>query len=79
MPIQDQFLMASALTIKGKKAHCAGVFLSRFPLLAESSAGCGGEMHCWSCPLSGAEIYFSTVWLLMVSGSVSGAVLFAVC
>ncbi len=33
-------------------------------------------MHGWSCPLSGAEIYFSTVKLLMVAVSASGAVLF---
>lgn len=78
MPIQDHFVMAPALAIfckGGKKVHCAGIFLSRFPLLGERSSGCGDEMHCWSCPLSGAEIYFSTARLLMVSGSVSLAVL----
>lgn len=77
MPIQDYFSMASALTIfcKGEEAHCAGIFHFRFPLVSERSPGCGSEMHHWSCPLSGAEIYFSTVRLLMVSGSVSGAVL----
>ena len=78
IPIEDHFSLASALTIfcKGEKAHCAGIFLFRFPLLSERSPGCGSEMLRWSCPLSGAEIYFSTVRLLMVSGSVLGAVFF---
>lgn len=69
------WLHHSPSSAKGKRAHWAGIFLSRFPFLCERRPGCGGEMHRWSCPLSGAEIYFSTLGLLMVSGSVSGAIL----
>jgi len=73
-PIQDNFLHSPS-PAKVAEAYCVGTFLSRFPLSGERSSGCGGEMLCWSCPFSSAEIHFSTVRLLMVPGSVSGAVL----
>ncbi len=74
MPVLDHLLVASALTILSEGQR-KGTFPRRFPLLCERSPGCGGEMHRWSCPLSGAEIYLSTVRLLMVAVSASGAVL----
>lgn len=79
MLVRDHFLKGWDCNFSGEKkageSYCAGIFLSRFPLPGERSPGCGCEMRCRSCPLSGAEIYFSTSRLLMASGSVLGAVL----
>lgn len=70
-PIKDDFLVAS---VPSAKSHCSGIPLSGFlPLSVKWSPGLLCETHRWSCPLTGAEIYFGTLRLLMVAGSVSGA------
>lgn len=61
---------------KGGEAHWADAFPSRFPLRFERSPSCDSKMLSWSCPFTGAEIYFSTVGQLMALGSVQRAVLF---
>lgn len=42
---------------------------SRFPLHFERSPSWEAEMLSWSCPFTGAEIYFSSVGQLMAPGS----------